>query len=345
MSRYQCPEYDIVGRSSIGSLLDARNTGAEVYSNNTVTESSTEKSDRTKRAADTEEDDAQPEKRDTKAFADTQERRARGYTPGLRGCHRGDVCCRSRGRSDSFGSQSFTCGRRHATGVVGRVKTPYHEPGDTDFGEYPWQAAILKREGSDMVYVCGASLVDDRHVVTAAHCVKKLRATNLQVRLGEWDVAKDDEFYPNVDFTVDEVIVHKEYYPNMLHNDIALLRLDRYVDFTRYPHISPVCLPEPHSHFDGQTCHVTGWGKDAFGSSGNFQKILKKVEVPIVRKNQCEYALQDTRLGRGFKLHKGMSCAGGEEGKDACKGDGGGPLVCRGRGGQYELALFRTPFS
>ena len=31
-------------------------------------------------------------------------------------------------------------------------------------------------------------------------------------------------------------------------------------------------------------------------------------------------------------------CAGGEEGKDSCKGDGGSPLVCETAGGVWNLA-------
>jgi secreted trypsin-like serine protease len=49
-------------------------------------------------------------------------------------------------------------------------------------GEYPWQAAILKKDVQESVYVCGGTLIDSLHVLTAAHCVKTLVPYSSQVR-------------------------------------------------------------------------------------------------------------------------------------------------------------------
>ncbi|XP_039284953.1 uncharacterized protein LOC111063497 isoform X3 [Nilaparvata lugens] len=224
------------------------------------------------------------------------------------------------------------CGHRNTHGINGRIKNPVYVDGDSEFGEYPWQVAILKKDPHESVYVCGGTLIDNAHIITAAHCIKSYAAHDLRVRLGEWDVNHDVEFYPYVERDVLQLFVHPEFYAGTLFNDLAILRLDRPVDFVQSPHISPACLPDPYTDFSGQRCWTTGWGKDAFGDYGKYQNILKEVDVPVVSQQQCQAQLQNTRLGYEFKLHPGFICAGGEEGKDACKGDGGGPMVCERNG-------------
>ena len=36
--------------------------------------------------------------------------------------------------------------------------------------------------------------------------------------------------------------------------------------------------------------------------------------------NECQNILRNTSLGEDFSLHSSFMCAGGEPGKDACKG-------------------------
>jgi len=231
------------------------------------------------------------------------------------------------------------CGRRNAHGVTGRINNPaqaYNE-GDTEFGEYPWQVALLKKEEYDNVYVCGGSLIDSSHILTAAHCIKQLQPAQIRARLGEWDVNNDSEFFPNIEYDVISATIHPEYYSNNLYNDLAVLKIAGSVDYASNPHISPVCIPHAHQDFAGQRCYVTGWGKDAFGRGGAYQQVLKEVEVPVLLDFDCERKLKRTRLGLDFVLHPSFICAGGEEGKDSCKGDGGGPLVCQ-TGGSWQLA-------
>ena len=41
--------------------------------------------------------------------------------------------------------------------------------------------------------------------------------------------------------------------------------------------------------------------------------------------------------GRNFQLSESEVCAGGEEGKDACDGDGGAPLVCQSKDNRWNV--------
>ncbi|CAL4065918.1 unnamed protein product [Meganyctiphanes norvegica] len=193
---------------------------------------------------------------------------------------------------------------------------------EAEFGEFPWQAIIFL---SNFTFKCGATLVGDRWLLTAAHCVNGIKPHGLNVRLGEWKVNTFDEPLPYVDSMVASITIHPKYNSRNLHNDIALLELKEPVPL-QY-HVNSICLPSHSQTYWGQRCISTGWGKNAF--NGRYQTIMKKVELPLVDHTTCQHNLRRTRLGRYFNLDKSFICAGGEKNEDACKGDGGGPLACQ----------------
>jgi len=82
------------------------------------------------------------------------------------------------------------------------------------------------------------------------------------------------------------------------------------------------------------------------GKPGEYQVILKRVQLDLVPHNDCETKLRGTRLGQFFDLDKSFTCAGGKLGKDTCTGDGGGPLVCPSTNGdsyvQVQKKTLRT---
>ncbi|KAK1130370.1 hypothetical protein K0M31_018502 [Melipona bicolor] len=246
------------------------------------------------------------------------------------------VCCKIPDRTNS--GEIITpspierrgCGQRHPNGVGFRITG--NSNSEAEFGEFPWMVAILKEEpiGENNqklnVYQCGGSLIHKLAVLTAAHCVQGKQPSELRIRAGEWDTQTNNEIYPHQDRTVQKVIIHEKYHAGALFNDFAILILSEPVNLT--DNVDLVCLPERNDIFDNSRCFASGWGKDIFGKEGHYQVILKKVELPIMPRNTCQEQLRKTRLGKYFVLHESFICAGGEAGKDTCKGDGGSPLVC-----------------
>jgi len=205
---------------------------------------------------------------------------------------------------------------------------------EAQFAEFPWQAIIFF---TNFTFKCGASLIGNEWLLTAAHCVNGYGPNDLRIRLGEWKVDSYEEQGAYLDVDIEDIYIHPKFNRANLHNDPALIRLKKPVAF-QY-HINNVCLPEAGQVFYGQTrCYVTGWGKDAF-DGGEYQVTMKKVDVPLVDKGECQQRLKTSRLGKFFILHESFLCAGGEVGKDACEGDGGGPLVCQDPAtGRYVVA-------
>ncbi|KAG8177659.1 hypothetical protein JTE90_000345 [Oedothorax gibbosus] len=203
-------------------------------------------------------------------------------------------------------------------------------------GEWPWHVAILETPLD--LYVCGGSLIDEFWVMTAAHCVDDYpsRGRSLKVRLGEYDVSSESEPLPFEEVPCGRVLLHPAFDNETLENDVALLRLER--PAKRRPHVDVVCLPETEGQ-EAETlateCYITGWGRRTEASNHSF--ILKEVKVPIWERERCQVALQ-SQFGDDYALPTTSLCAGAE-GRDACDGDGGGPLVCRHKSRWYQVGV------
>ncbi|EDV99246.1 transmembrane protease serine 9 [Drosophila grimshawi] len=207
------------------------------------------------------------------------------------------------------------CGTPNANRIVGGQQVR--------FNKYPWTAQLVKGRHYPRLF-CGGSLINDRYVLTAGHCVHGNK-DQITVRLLQTDRSSRD---PGIVRKVVQITLHPSYNPTTIVNDVALLRLESPVPLTG--NMRPVCLPDVNHNFDGKTATVAGWGLVKEG--GSTSNYLQEVSVPIITNQQC----RSTRYKN--KIVDVMLCAGlvKSGGKDACQGDSGGPLIVNE--GRFKLA-------
>jgi len=207
---------------------------------------------------------------------------------------------------------SCKCGQRFGSRIVGGTQA--------DVNEWPWQAALVTQSRQ----FCGGSLINDRYVLTAAHCTDGMTASEITVLLAEHKLSNSGET-ELVTRSVSEIIEHSKYDDNTLVNDIALLKLESPV--TVSDTVLPVCLPPEGLKYANEKAWVTGWGTTSYG--GSAANVLREVKVKVWSNAQC-------RNGNlGDAITNKMLCAG-STGKDSCQGDSGGPLVFKNDDRDFE---------
>ncbi|CAH0697296.1 unnamed protein product [Spodoptera exigua] len=120
-----------------------------------------------------------------------------------------------------------------------------------------------------------------------------------------------------------EIILHKDFDPKTLNNDIALLKLKSEALFDDY--VQPACLWQsgltkklPTGGIYGS---VVGWG---FDHQDILSTTLQQISIPIVSEATC---LKSNPVFFHNKLNTNKFCAGFANGTSACNGDSGGGLV------------------
>nr|XP_020012016.1 prothrombin isoform X2 [Castor canadensis] len=207
---------------------------------------------------------------------------------------------------------------------------------DAEIGLAPWQVMLFRKSPQELL--CGASLISDRWVLTAAHCLlyppwdKNYTENDLLVRIGKHSRTRYERNIEKISM-LEKIYIHPRYnWRENLDRDIALLKLKKPIAFS--DHIHPVCLPDKQTVASllqaGYKGRVTGWGnlRETWTTSINEVQpnVLQVVNLPIVERPVCKAStrirITDNMFCAGFKVDEGMR-------GDACEGDSGGPFVMK----------------
>merc|ERR1719369_1031080 len=181
--------------------------------------------------------------------------------------------------------------------------------------QFPWQISLQFHIFAIGLYQhrCGATIVDDTHIVCAAHCIDGQTERHFRV------VAGAHSLHPLLPESskqirkVSRMWQHADFDKFNFTNDVSVLEFNEFV--------KPLLLAEQGQAPEGGVeCINSGWGVTDDGRTAD---KLQYVSLPVVDHGDC---IED--YGEVNGVEDGMVCAGGDAGP--CQGDSGGPLVCPG---------------
>ncbi|KAH9644582.1 hypothetical protein HF086_009157 [Spodoptera exigua] len=192
----------------------------------------------------------------------------------------------------------------------------------TTIDQYPTIASLLyTRDWSSYWQNCGGTILNNRSILTAAHCTVGDAVGRWRIRVGStWANSG------GVVHNVAQNIVHPQYNVGAIYNnDIAILRSATTFTFNNNVRAASIAGAN-YFPADNQAVWAAGWG-DTFSGSHAGSEQLRHVQVVVINQNTC----RNQYLFTIYSITDNMLCSGWPNGgRDQCQGDSGGPLYHNG---------------
>ncbi|XP_066594933.1 transmembrane protease serine 9-like [Prorops nasuta] len=192
---------------------------------------------------------------------------------------------------------------------------------DAPEGKYPYQVS-LKYSGR---HRCGGSILNERYILTAAHCIQGIVKDSLSIAAGITELNKH-----GVEYKVDSFLVHPKYNSGRFLNDVGIIKVVEDIQFT--DKIQPIKLLSKEPEKETYDVVLTGWGRLSAG--GALPNHLQEINLVTTTEKACKAS--------HWQVTNSHICTLTKRGEGACNGDSGGPLVNE-EGFQVGIVSFGYP--
>ncbi|KAI4457456.1 trypsin [Holotrichia oblita] len=175
-------------------------------------------------------------------------------------------------------------------------------------GQFPFQAQIFWRWNTNYrQLICGASIINQRYLLTSAECVYDKNAIDL------WVIMGDSRIDYGWVYEVMRIVLRDPYYEPNAPNNIALLQIHGEIYFTT--EVAPISYIS--GIYEPEAVNASGYGWPWY--AGDASPALQYATLNTITNAKCAEKW-------GSRITSDKICTAQTNGRSTCRKDAGGPL-------------------